>query len=54
MAGGKAIIDRVRERGFNNIYFRINTDVLDPKILDCVICPTLGGIDIGTLRKVIK
>jgi hypothetical protein len=53
MAGGKAIINRVRERGFTNIYFYINTNVLDPKILDCVIYPTLGGINIGTLRKLL-
>lgn len=53
-SGGKAIVDLARDRGFDKVYLHIDADVLDPQIFNSVMCPTPGGIDMATLRRIVE
>jgi arginase len=49
-----AIINSVKDRGFENIYIHIDLDVLDPQHFPFVKCPTPEGITFDALLRLVN
>jgi arginase len=49
-----AIIDSIKDRGFEKIYIHIDLDVLDPQQFPFVKCPTPEGISFEALLRVVN
>jgi arginase len=51
---GKLLVDLLRRGGFSKVYIHVDADVLSLEESSSVMCPTEGGIQIQTLKRVIK
>jgi arginase len=49
-----AIIDSIKDRGFEKIYIHIDLDVLDPQQFPFVKCPTPEGISFKALLRLVN